>query len=151
MKRNVVIMVAENEDEDFFLIRKGLQLAGVYNSILRFSDSKEILAFLFGTGTGLKRQFRTAYLLLLGLNLDGGGGIDVLKQIKQNDELKKIPVIVLGAADSSSEAEYCIGQGSNMYVGRPANDDAFVEAIQKIGFFLSVIEVPPLTGPGERG
>ena len=69
-------------------------------------------------------------------------GADVLKLIKADPQLKKIPVIILTTADNSVEVHRCHKLGCSVYVIKPVEYDTFVDTVKKIGSFLDVIEVP---------
>ena len=71
-------------------------------------------------------------------------GIEVLKIIKTNKILKKIPVIIITTTDDPSEINICHKLGCNSYIKKPINYDLFVETINRLGLFLMVIEIPEL-------
>ena len=94
MVDEVVILIVEDDDGHALLTEKNLRRAGIRNEMLRFKDGQEILDFLFRKGEGRKRENQAAYLLLLDIRIPKIDGVEVLRQIKQDGELRKIPVII---------------------------------------------------------
>jgi len=95
MKEEVVILIVEDDDGHARLIEKNLRRASIKNEMLRFADGQQILDFLFRRGEGRQREDLTPYLLLLDIRIPKIDGVEVLRQIKQDEELRKIPVIML--------------------------------------------------------
>ena len=78
-------------------------------------------------------------------------GIEALRQIKQDEKLRKIPVIMLTTTDNPQEIDKCYELGCNIYVTKPVDYEKFMEAINRLGLFLMVIEVPKLPGEEKNG
>jgi CheY-like chemotaxis protein len=74
--------------------------------------------------------------------MPGIDGMEVLEKIKQDVELKKIPVIVLTVVDEARTIERCHKLGCSMYIVKPAESESFADTVQKIGLFLSAVEIP---------
>ena len=142
MKKDVVILVAEDDEGHFLLVKANLKRAGVQNKVVRFADGQELLEFLFETGPKPHRQPHKEYILLLDIRMPKVDGIEVLEKMKQDNELKKIPVIILTTTDDPHEVEYCHSLGCSLYIVKPVGYEAFADAIKKVGMFLSVVEVP---------
>lgn len=146
MNKDVVILVAEDDEGHTGLIKKNLGRAGIINRIDVFKDGQEILDFLFCKGNGDHRQIGTAYLLLLDIRMPKVDGIQVLKQVKADPELRKLPVIMITTTDDPREVEKCHDLGCSNYIAKPVDYDNFVNAISQLGLFLSVVEVPKING-----
>jgi len=69
-----------------------------------------------------------------------------LKQIKENAELGKIPVVILTMTDDPQEVTLCYSLGCSMFITKPVDYDSFVDAVQKLGLFLAVVRVPQING-----
>ncbi|MHC4637134.1 MAG: response regulator [Planctomycetota bacterium] len=145
MNKEGVILIAEDDDGHYALIRKSLMRAGICNEILRFADGQETLDFLFVKGEGQKRDPGTEYLLLLDIRMPKINGIEVLEKVKQDKELKKLPVIVLTTTDDPRTIEKCHELGCSVYIVKPVEYESFSDAVSKIGLFLSVVEVPKIS------
>jgi CheY-like chemotaxis protein len=146
MHENVVILVAEDDEGHAALIRKNLARAGIVNEILHFKDGQEILDFLFKRGSGPHRSPGTAYVLMLDIRMPRVDGVEVLRQIKADQELRKLPVIMVTTTDDQREVDRCHALGCSSYLAKPIVYEKFVEAIRQLGLYLSVVQVPTLNG-----
>lgn len=124
------------------LIKKNLKRSGITNQIIHFKDGEEVLNFLFKRGDLPHRVDGVSYLLLLDIRMPKIDGTEVLRQIKSDDELKKIPVTMLTTTDDPREIERCHELGCSNYITKPIDYDRFVETIRQLGLFLSVVKVP---------
>jgi CheY-like chemotaxis protein len=138
----VQIVMVEDDEGHARLIEKNIRRAGVTNSIVAFTNGTEAVRFLFGEdGSGLTNKGRPL-LILLDLNLPDMTGIDILQRVKTNDNLKRVPVVVLTTTDDAVEIQRCYDLGCNVYITKPVNYDNFANAIRQLGLFFSVIQVP---------
>ena len=145
-KDEVTILLAEDDDGHAELITDNLHEAGITNNILRFKDGQEIWEFLSGEGGIEHREHNKSYLLLLDINMPKMNGVEVLKKIKNDHELKKIPVIMLTTTDDPREIEQCYLLGCNSYVTKPVNFADFADTLKKLGAFLLVVKVAHVNG-----
>ena len=142
MTEPVVIAMIEDDEGHARLIEKNLRRAGVHNEIVPLRDGASAMAFLFGPdGSDSVNQGRPL-LILLDLNLSDMSGIDILRRIKENNHLKIAPVIVLTTTDDRVEIQRCYDLGCNVYVTKPVDYEKFAHAIQQLGLFVYVIQVP---------
>ena len=149
MKEEVNILIAESDEKHFPLIRDGLRHAGISNKILRFGDGQETLDFLSAEMGGQRRERKKEYLLLSEVNLPKVDGVEVLRRLKQDLELKKVPVILLTSVDDPDTVELCHSLGCSMYIVKPAGGKGFADLIRKVGLFLLSVEVPQINGVEE--
>jgi CheY-like chemotaxis protein len=149
MKKEVIVLIAEDDDGHATLIEKNLKRAGLLNEIIRFKDGQETLDFLFEKGKGVHRKHDMAYLLLLDIRMPKVDGVDVLRQVKADKELKKLPVIMITTTDDPREVELCHELGCSNYITKPIDYDSFMEAVRQLGLFLLVVEVPKIDGNGK--
>ncbi len=141
MTDDVIILIAEDDDGHFSLIRKNLMRAGVANEIVRFCNGQETLDFLFGND-GKVVEDRSAYVLILDIRMPKIDGLKVLERMRQDERLRRIPVIILTTAADPAEVERCHRLGCSIYIVKPVEYDDFVDAIRKVGSFLSIVSVP---------
>lgn len=145
MRKDGIILIAEDNEGHFELIRKNLLRAGICNEMLHFADGQETLDFLFKMSKKPEQERNNQeYILLLDIRIPKVGGFKVLEKIKQDTELKKIPVIILTVADAPHAIERCHNLGCSTYIVKPTKYEDFEETVQKIGRFLSVIEIASL-------
>ena len=140
----VTIIMVEDDEGHARLIEKNIRRAGVNNEIKPFSNGTSALAFLLGPDGSGQANAGRALLILLDLNLPDMTGVDILKRIKENEHLKRSPVVVLTTTDDQREIQRCYDLGCNVYITKPVNYESFAQAIRQLGLFLSVIQVPDI-------
>ena len=146
MKEEVIVLIVEDDAGHARLIEKNLRRASITNEMLRFSDGQQILDFLFCRGDARKREQFTPYLLLLDIRIPKLDGIEVLRQIKQDEELRKLPVIMLTTTDDPREVEVCHSLGCSHYIVKPVEYDKFCDVLGQLGLFLKIVQVPHING-----
>ena len=138
----VEVIMIEDDEGHARLIEKNIRRAGVNNKITLFANGADAVKFLFGSdGTGADNQGKPL-LILLDLNLPDMTGVDILRRLKSNEHLKRIPVVVLTTTDDAAEIQRCYDLGCNVYITKPVNYENFAHAIRQLGLFFSVIQVP---------
>jgi CheY-like chemotaxis protein len=144
MTREVVILIADDDAGHARLIEKNLQRAGLHNSVRRFEDGQDILDFLYRRNKAPELAAETGYLLLLDIRMPKVDGVEVLRQIKADAELRKLPVIMLTTTDDPREVARCHGLGCSNYIVKPVDYEKFSEAIKQLGLFISLVQVPEI-------
>lgn len=142
MKKDGVILIAEQDQNHFDMMKQSLLRSGVSNKILHLADGRRTLDFLSDMtqrpeGEHENRQ----YILFLDVNLPEIGGLEVLEKIKADEKLNKVLVIMLTSADDPQTIDRCYDLGCSMYIVKSAENEDFGESIKKIGHFLSVVEI----------
>jgi CheY-like chemotaxis protein len=147
MRSEVVIALAEDDSGHASLIIRNLKRVGIGNKIIHFKDGQELLDFfLQQRDDGPQRSPGIPYLLLLDLRMPKIDGLEVLRQIKQDDELRKIPVIMITTNDDPKEINICHSLGCSSYIVKPVDYCKFIEAMRRLGLFLMIVEVPKVNG-----
>jgi len=139
--KEVIILIADDDPGHVRLIEKNLSRAGLHNPIERFENGQQILDFLKKRDT-VRNIKDAAYMLLLDIRMPQVDGVEVLRQIKLDPELRKIPVLMLTTTDDPREVERCHGLGCSNYIVKPVDYDRFSEAIKQLGLFISLVQVP---------
>ncbi len=150
MKEEVVIVIAEDDEGHVTLIRKNLRRAGISNEFIHFVDGEETLNFFFREGDGPHRESGTCYLLLLDIRMPKFDGVEVLARLKDDEELRKVPVIMITTTDDPVEVERCHKLGCSNYIAKPVEYEGFVEAIRQLGLFLKVVKFPQINGTSQN-
>ncbi len=135
----VRIVMIEDDEGHARLIERNIRRAGVINEIVPFATGGDALAYLFGGGEPLRGM---QLLILLDLNLPDMSGLDILERVKADPVLKRAMVIVLTTTDDPCEIRRSYDLGANVYVTKPLQYDKFVQAIQQLGMFVSVMKIP---------
>jgi CheY-like chemotaxis protein len=147
MTKEVVILIAEDDDGHARLIEKNLSRAGLHNAVERFHNGQQVLDFLFRRGPGRHRTEEAPYLLLLDIRMPQVDGVEVLRQVKNDPELRKMPVIMLTTTDDPREVERCHALGCSTYIVKPVVYEKFADAINRMGLFISLVQVPQIGAP----
>jgi CheY-like chemotaxis protein len=138
----LVILMAEDDDGHAFLVRQNLQDAGIANEIIHVRDGQEALDFVRAAGTYRDRVPSGPLLLLLDINMPLMDGVEVLRQLKNDPAHAQVPVIMLTTTDDPREVRRCYDLGCSSYVTKPVDYTKFVEAIRRLGLFLTIVKVP---------
>ncbi len=146
MKGALTILIAEDDMGHAALIQKNLRRAGINNPIVHFKDGQEALDFLYGNSDEPKFQSGSSYLLLLDIRMPKVDGVEVLRRVKDDPGLRKMPVIMITTTDDPREVAHCHELGCSNYITKPIEYENFVEAIRQLGLFLMVVEVPEIDG-----
>ncbi len=145
-QQEVHLIIAEDDEGHAELIRKNLKRAGFTNQILHLKDGQEVLDFLFMRGEEPHRIKGRSYLLLLDIRMPKVDGVEVLRQIKEDSALSKIPVIMVTTTDDPKEVDRCHELGCSIYITKPVDYEHFIDAIKKLGLFITVIKLPTING-----
>jgi len=139
--RPVDILIVEDSPTDLMLAREALEHAKVLNNLHCVEDGEEAMAYLHGRGkyAGMPRPD----LILLDLNLPRKSGQEVLAEIKADNSLKSIPVVVLTTSKADQDVVQAYAHHVNCYIAKPVDFDKFIEVIQSIEqFWLTVVTLP---------
>jgi two-component system, chemotaxis family, response regulator Rcp1 len=143
------ILLVEDSPTDQLLAREALSNAGVQCQLHIVSDGVEALAFL--RGQGAYGSAPRPDLILLDLNLPRKDGREVLVEIKTDEELKQIPVVVLTTSESEKDVKQAYALHANCYISKPVDFSAFQEHIRAIcDFWLHVVRLPERNGRARR-
>jgi len=139
--KELTILIAEDDDGHADLIMTGLKESGICNHMIRFIDGKQTWDFISGEGRNLVLDTNKSYLLLLDINMPKMDGIEVLERIKDDNRLKKLPVMMLTTTDDPREVEKCYDLGCNIYITKPVDFLKFAETLKRLGLFIQVVKV----------
>ena len=137
------IVIAEDNANDLELTLAALGQNRVANEIVVVRDGAEALDFLYRRGTFASRVGGPPALLLLDLKMPKVDGVEVLRQVKADAELRTIPVVMLTSSREESDLVRSYQLGVNAYVVKPVSFQDFVTAIKNLGIFWAVINEPP--------
>jgi CheY-like chemotaxis protein len=144
MKPGPIILIVDDDAGHALLVRENLKEAGLANEIRHFKDGQAVLDFLFGRDKSEPLPERQSYLMLLDIRMPKVDGIAVLRKVKQDEELRKLPIIMLTTTDDPREVERCHQLGCNAYVHKPVNHERFVQTIQQLGGLIQFALFPPV-------
>src|SRR6476646_8356984 len=113
------------------------------NEVMVARDGEEALDYLYGRGKFASRAGQNPAVLLLDLKLPKIDGLEVLRQVKSDEKLKVIPVVVLTSSREEKDLVSSYKLGVNAYVVKPVDFHEFVNAIKELGVFWALINEPP--------
>jgi CheY-like chemotaxis protein len=137
------ILLVEDDLMDMELTLTALEEKKLANEVLVVHDGEEALNYLYSRGSFRMRSPGNPVLILLDLKLPKVDGLEVLKQIKSDEELRTIPVVMLTSSAEEHDVVRSYRLGVNAYVVKPIDFHEFVVAVKEIGLFWAVINEPP--------
>ena len=137
------ILLVEDDPKDVELTLTALDEYNLANEVVVTSDGQEALDYLYYRGNFMKRSGENPAVLLLDLKLPKVDGLEVLQQVKSDEKLKMIPVVVLTSSHEEKDMIASYKLGVNAYVVKPVDFHEFVNAIKELGVFWAVINEPP--------
>jgi CheY-like chemotaxis protein len=145
LMKPVEIMLVEDNLADVRLTQEALKEEKLNNNLSVLNDGVEALAFLRHEG-----QYANAVrpdLILLDLNLPRKGGREVLEEIKNDPDLKAIPVVVLTVSDAEKDILESYNLHANCYITKPLDLNQFSRVVRSIqDFWLTIVKLPPQKG-----
>jgi CheY-like chemotaxis protein len=142
------ILLAEDNANDVELTLSALRENKVLNEVVVVRDGADALDYLYKREGYKHRGGANPVLVLLDLKMPKVDGIEVLRQVKSDPQLKSIPVVVLTSSREEQDLVRTYDLGVNAYVVKPVDFYEFVEAVKLLGGFWAVVnEQPPAGGP----
>jgi CheY-like chemotaxis protein len=137
------ILLVEDDPKDVELTLTALEEYNLANEVVVARDGAEALDYLYCRGNFVDRPKDNPAVLLLDLKLPKVDGLEVLQQIKSDDNLRKVPVVVLTSSREEKDMVTSYKLGVNAYVVKPVDFHEFVNAIKELGMFWAIINEPP--------
>jgi CheY-like chemotaxis protein len=140
--RPIEILLVEDNPGDVRLTQEALKEGKVMNVLNTVGDGEEALAYL--RRQGAYAQATRPDLVLLDLNLPKKSGREVLEEIKEDPDLKRIPVVILTVSEAEQDIIKSYNLHANCYITKPVNLEQFIEVVKSIeDFWLTVVMLPP--------
>ncbi|MGB7729820.1 MAG: response regulator [Candidatus Acidiferrum sp.] len=137
------ILMVEDDPKDVELTLTALEEFNLANEVIVTRDGAQALDYLYCRGEYATRSCDNPAVMLLDLKLPKVDGLEVLKQVKSDEKLKMIPVVVLTSSKEEKDMVASYKLGVNAYVVKPVDFHEFVNAIKELGVFWAVINEPP--------
>jgi len=137
------ILMVEDDPKDVELTLTALEDYNLANEVVVTRDGEQALDYLYCRGVHKMRSSGNPAVMLLDLKLPKVGGLEVLQQIKSDERLKLIPVVVLTSSHEEKDMIRSYSLGVNAYVVKPVDFHEFVNAVKELGIFWGVINEPP--------
>ena len=138
MKTLPTILIVDDDEGHAILIRENLESAGVPNPIQHFKDGQAVLDFF----AARPPSPHESYIVLLDIRMPKVDGIEVLRRMRADADLRMLPIIMLTTTDDVSDVQRCHQLGCSGYIQKPVDYDKFADAIRRIGLFVPLLLVP---------
>ena len=147
MADTLSVVIADDDEGHATLVRRNMKRAGLNAEMIHLRDGQEVLDYMYRRGQWTTRPDHRAVALVLDLNMPRLGGMAVLKRLKTDNELTRIPVFVLTTTDNPSEIDQCYTLGAAACLVKPVDYGAFGDMIQRFAAFLMTATMPGETAP----
>jgi len=138
------ILLAEDNPMDVELTLAAMEESNLANRVVVVRDGVETLAYLRREGAYANREPGLPAVLLLDIKMPKKDGIEVLREIRSDPQLRLLPVVMLTSSREDRDLLNSYVSGVNAYVVKPVNFDGLLEAIKQLGIFWGVVnQLPP--------
>lgn len=144
------ILLAEDNPYDVELVLTAFEQARLLNEVVVAGDGEEALDYLYRRGKFAGRPWIAPAVVLLDLKMPRVDGREVLRQIREDPDLHRTPVVVLTSSREERDLYQSYDLGANAYVVKPVGFEDFVSAVAKLGVFWAVLNEPAPPGPPQR-
>jgi CheY-like chemotaxis protein len=136
------VLMAEDDDGHAMLVRRSLRRAGLERDPVRVRDGQELLDYVYHRGPWSNRARHESLAMILDLNMPRLDGTEVLRRLKNDQELARIPVFVLTTTDNPAELDRCYALGAAACLVKPVDYGAFGDMIRRLAEFLLTARLP---------
>jgi CheY-like chemotaxis protein len=144
------LVLVEDDEGHATLVRRGLRRAGLTADPVHLRDGQEVLDYMYFRGPWTDRPTHAALAMILDLNMPRVGGIDVLRRLKEDDEVAHVPVFVLTTTDNPIEINRCYELGAAACLVKPVDYGAFSDMIRRLADFLKTAQLPGEARPSHQ-
>lgn len=146
MPERTILLVEDNPDDEELTL-SALRRNGLANDVIVARDGVEALDYLFGTGKfAAPKREHLPQVVLLDLKLPKVGGLEVIKRLRADPELRTLPVVVLTSSGEDEDILRSYELGANSYVRKPVEFQLFSEAVRQLGLYWLLINEAPRRG-----
>lgn len=138
------ILLVEDNPDDAELALRALKKHNLGNKVHWVKDGAEALDFLFANGPFEERDAApNPRVVLLDLKLPKVDGLEVLRQLRENEKTKLVPVVVLTSSKEEQDVVESYRLGVNSYIVKPVNFEKFLETVSELGLYWVLLNEPP--------
>ena len=146
MERDIILLVEDNPD-DVALTLRAFKKSNISNKVILAKDGVEALDYLHGTGMYAGRDVKELpVVVMLDLKLPKINGLEVLRNIRQEELTKLVPVVILTSSAEQRDVVEGYRLGANSYIRKPVDFEQFVEAVKLLGLYWTLWNQPPRIG-----
>ncbi len=137
------ILLAEDNERDIELTLAALEEYNLANEVVTARDGAEALDYLHGRGKFAGHANGLPVVVLLDLKMPKVDGLEVLRQMRNDERLKHVPVVMVTSSREEQDLVHSYQLGVNAYVVKPVDFQKFVDSVKQLGVFWAVINEPP--------
>ena len=142
-KEPVVILMADDDDDDFMLTQKALKESKLLNTLVRVKDGEELTDYLLKKGEYESKETLRPGIILLDLNMPRKDGREALKEIKEHENLRNIPVVVFTTSKAEEDIYRSYQLGVNSFITKPVTFANLLEVMKSLGrYWFEIVELP---------
>jgi CheY-like chemotaxis protein len=136
------ILLVEDDDKDIELTLAALAEYKLANEVAVVRDGVEALDYLYRRESFAQRPAGHPMVILLDLKMPRLSGVQVLRKLKADEQMRMIPVVILTSSREQLDLEQCYRLGVNAYVVKPVRFTEFVDTVKQTGLFWALINQP---------
>lgn len=137
----IFILIAEDDADDRFLLKTAFEENGFTDTLCFVENGVEVLEYLHGQNGGDGSSYPR--FILLDLNMPKKDGREVLKELKQHPQLKKIPVVIFSTTNNEQEMKRCYELGANSYITKPNSFESLLKTVAALrSYWMQTSSIP---------
>jgi len=137
------ILLAEDNPQDVELTIEAMKEFNLANNIVAVKDGVEVMEYLNYEGSFKNRTAGNPVVILLDIKMPRMDGIEVLEEIRNNNKLKNIPIVMLTSSREEPDLKKCYDLGVNAYIVKPMDFNDFVDTVKYLGVFWAILNEQP--------
>jgi CheY-like chemotaxis protein len=142
-KEPVVILMADDDDDDYLLTQKALKASKLLNTLIRVKDGEELVDYLLKRGEYEHQETVRPGIILLDLNMPRKDGREALKEIKDHENLRDIPVVVFTTSKAEEDVYKTYQLGVNSFITKPVTFSNLLDVMTSLGnYWFEIVELP---------
>lgn len=139
----ITILIADDDPDDRFLATNALEQGRLKNNIVSVEDGEDLMDYLLKRGKYENQEVQMPDLLLLDLNMPKKSGVEALKEIREHDELKHIPIVILTTSEAEKDILDTYKLGVNSYITKPVSFEGLVEIMKVLDmYWFQIVKLP---------
>jgi CheY-like chemotaxis protein len=144
-KNPIVILIADDDEEDRMLVKEALEENKLMNILQFVENGEELMAYLYNKDKYQnKNKFPRPGLILLDLNMPKKDGREALREIKDDPELKTIPIVILTTSKAEEDIFKTYNLGVSSFITKPVTFSSLVEIMKTLSkYWFEIVELPP--------
>jgi two-component system, response regulator len=134
-----ILIVEDEEDHARLIIKSLIETGRMLNEIVHINNGLDALNYLMLKGEYKDHKHHIPTLILLDVKMPMKNGFEVLEELKADEKLKKIPVVMLTTTSTSEDIDKAMALGANDYIVKPVKLSDFMDKVSKLGYYWGVV------------